>query len=162
MPASQSPAQPQTKQNDPFGFDDVRLGMSIEEFKAKHPAPKRSDPGAKFYIKNGQEVQSLGVGQAECSAMLHGPEKRAVAGLTSCHYGQIFLGVSFELRATFVDGKLAFFTVLLPSATIYAGPSLRKEHPSFLSELSSGFGQPKQFGDAQLWDVRTQFYGLRW
>jgi hypothetical protein len=142
MPVPQSPSQPQSKQAAPFGFDDLRLGMSITEFQAKHPAPKRSDPGAKFYLENGQLVQSLGVGQAECSAMQEGPDRYAVAGVTSCHYGESFLGISFEARPLFVDGKLALITVLLQSAMIYAGPSLRHEHPSFLSELSSGFGQP--------------------
>lgn len=162
MPVPQSPSPPQSEQTTPFGFDDVRLGMSIAEFQAKHPAPKRSDPGAKFYIKNGQEVQSLGVGQADCSAMQEGPERHVVAGVTSCHYGKFFLGISFEARPLFVDGKLALITVLLPSAMTYAGPSLRHEHPSFLSELSSGFGQPRQFGDAEVWDARIQFYALRW
>jgi hypothetical protein len=162
MPVPQSATQPQTKQTVPFGFGDLRLGMSIAEFKAKHPAPKPSDPGAKFYLSYGRLVQSPGAGQADCSTMQEGPELRLVAGVRSCSYYGDSLGVSFEARPLFVDGKLAMITVVLPSAVVDAGPGLRHEHPSFLSELSSGFGQPKQFGNPEIWNVISQFYGLRW
>jgi hypothetical protein len=158
----QSPSQPQAKQTDPFGFDDARLGTSIAEFKAKHPAPKPSGPGAKFEAKNGQEVQSLGAGQSDCSAMQEGPERHVVAGVTSCHYRGRFLGVPFEARPLFVDGKLALITVLLPSKMPPAGPSFRRDYPLFLPELVDEIGQPKQFGNAKGWDNLIETFGLRW
>jgi hypothetical protein len=161
-PVPQSPSQPQAKQTDPFGFDDARLGTSIAEFKAKHPAPKRSDPGAKFEAKNGQEVQSLGVGQSDCSAMQEGPERHVVAGVTSCHYRGRFLGVPFEARPLFVDDKLALITVLLPSKGPPAGPAFRRNYPLFLPELVDEIGQPKQFGNAKGWDNLIETFGLRW
>jgi hypothetical protein len=169
-PVPQSTLQPWAKQNTPFGLGDVRLGMSIAEFKVKHPTPKRSDPGAEFHIENNKEVQSLGVGQSDCSLLREGPLpewahpelQRVVVGVTACHYYGAFLGVQFGAKLGFVDGKLAWIKVLLPSKMPPAGPAFRRDYPLFLPELVDEIGQPKQFGNAKGWDNLFQAFGLRW
>lgn len=161
-PVPQSTLQPWAKENTTFGLGDVRLGMSLVEFKTKHPAPKRSDRGATFYLVNGKEVQSLGLGQAYCSIMQEGPEKHLAAGVTACHYGAFFLGVPLEAKPLFVDGKLALIRILLPSKMPPAGPAFRRNYPLFLPELVDEIGQPKQFGNAKGWDNLFQAFGLRW
>jgi hypothetical protein len=153
---AQAASPPPPPQTTPFAFGSVRLGMSIAEFKAAGPVPVPEYAG----MPHG--VRPLNVEQTKCSPYLYGVGRRPVAGVTSCRHDLVFLGSPYSVNATFVDGKLAYFEVEVFDG-IEAGSTFRLRHPSFLSELSRGFGQPKQFGEAKpATNAISQYYALRW
>jgi hypothetical protein len=150
------PPPPQPPQTTPFEFGSVRLGMSITEFKAAGPVP------VPVYAGMPHGARPLNVEQTKCSPYLYGVGRRPVAGVTSCSHDLVFRGSPFSVNATFVDGKLAYFEVVVFMG-VDAGERFRQRYPSFLPELSRGFGQPKQFGEAEpATNAISQYYALRW
>lgn len=145
------PPQPRPKQIAPFSFNDIRLGMSMAEFKAKHPVVTFK------YAYGSMFNPPLRAGQALCKAM--------ATGVSFCNYDDKFSDVSFKVTAMFVDGKLAAIAANPGNWGYGGGLRMRDQVPTFVPGLIGQLGQPtKQFGTPE-WPVRdlpTEFYALRW
>jgi len=106
-PASQS----QPSQAEPYGFQDIHLGMSITEFRTKHPAAK---------FENGALASPLLAGQASCvigldSGMREKRPEDLAKGIVECGYGaEPIPGIPLRIDAMFIDGKLAVIYVKTP------------------------------------------------
>jgi hypothetical protein len=85
----------------PYGFQDVRLGMSISDFMSKHPAPKAENYGP---------PPSPSPGQASCFA----PPVMGPDSVTTCTYSTSYLSIHLKLSAMFTSGRLALLKVSPP------------------------------------------------
>jgi len=86
-------AQSQSGQAEPYGFKDLRLGMSIAEFKANHPAPP---PRETLDTEWQDELKHPGT--AACTP-------RLAKGTIVCSY--VDSSDPLNVSVTFVDSKLA-------------------------------------------------------
>jgi len=134
-------AQSESGQNGPNGFHDIHLGMSIAEFKTKHPAPK-----VEKYGPPGSPLP----GQASCGGQTVGEQKKvledAAKGIVRCGYSETYLNVHLRVSATFIDAKLAVIEVEPPSDTEScfepsAPPDACGQYLQFLQMLTGTLGQ---------------------
>jgi hypothetical protein len=141
-------AQSQRIQTQPYGFDDIYLGMSLGEFRTKHAAP-RGD-------QSGPSTSPL-PGQATCGAKTRVPQKSDMEtrGIEPCYYKQTYLGVPLGITTMFLDGKLAVIEVEPPydtpscfeplppdaaNSAKYFHSALCKQYPPLLLALTDQLG----------------------
>jgi hypothetical protein len=116
--------QSQAGSDSPFIFQDIYLGMSIAEFRTKHPAPKVE--------KYGSPASTL-PGQSTCGTR----QKSEVEanGIESCYYGETYQDIALRISTMFVDGKLALIEVEPPADTYdcFELPPGSRPCPQFLA-----------------------------
>ena len=95
---TQSPSTP----IEPYGFQDIHLGMSIAEFTTVHPAPK---------IEKNIPRVSLLPGQALCVRGILGPPRD---GIMRCHYDESYLNIRLRVSTIFVNETLALIEIQPP------------------------------------------------
>ena len=105
------PQVPQSQsQAEPYGFQDLRLGMSIAEFRTNHRAPK-----VEKYGRSGSSLP----GEASCTGRTVGDQKNdqeeAARGIVRCGYTETYLSVPLRVSVMFLDGKLAVIEVEPPA-----------------------------------------------
>jgi hypothetical protein len=139
-------AQSKTGETEHYGFQDTHLGMSLIEFKAKHPASKiatipRTPPPCA--AEAGEQTGS-------------NKSERAQATFTRCFYNESYLGIRLRINAMFVGGHLAFIEIEPPLDSVNcflppppAGTSALPTYQAFcqqsqqlLQELTSNLGPP--------------------
>ena len=102
-------ARPQTHRVELFRFQDIRLGMSMSDFEAKHPVLKIE--------KYGPPASPL-PGQASCVGQTVGEHRKdmedAARGIVRCHYSEAYLAIPLQVSTIFVDEKLAVVEVEPP------------------------------------------------
>jgi hypothetical protein len=104
-------AQSSSSQVELYGFQDIHLGMSIAEFKTKHPAPIAERYGQPSPLP----------GQALCSAwngeQQGNNKKDATEEVTRCDYKESFLNIALRVSTIFFGGKVAVIEVEPPYDT---------------------------------------------
>jgi hypothetical protein len=140
-------AQAPSAKAEPFGFQDIHLGMPIAEFKAKHPAPKY-----------GPQASPL-PGEALCVAGFGGQprdsKEDSTTAIVRCDYHELYLSIRLRIGATFVGGRLALIEVKPPSDTndcfeppppagtsgAYLYSATCQQYPQLLHDMTDKLGQ---------------------
>ncbi|MFZ0818778.1 MAG: hypothetical protein WAM91_01820 [Candidatus Acidiferrales bacterium] len=161
-------AKSQAKQNDAYGFQDIHVGMSVPEFRLKHPAPVVEKVGPQA---------SPPPGEADCFTELSpGVERKRAEnpakGIATCSYGsEPIPGIPLRIQALFIDGKLAVIVVETPgddSACLEPPPSgpdlsfyLRKcgRYQLLWQSFIDKLGPPKTIVEGK---PEPRYHALRW
>jgi hypothetical protein len=105
------PVQSPLSHLESYSFQDIQLGMSVAEFKIRHPTP--------VVEKYGPPASPL-IGQASCFivpqiGMCRRQADDAAKGIVGCSYAaEPIPRLLLRIQATFIDGKLAEIMVRTP------------------------------------------------
>jgi hypothetical protein len=116
-------------QIEPYGFQDIHLGMSVTEFKAAHPASK----------------------QTSCIQGIGGKPRNTVV---RCDFRKSYANIGLQISTMFVDGKLALIEVQTPfdtpgcfeppstaeTSALYFYSTLCQQYPHLIRDLTSELG----------------------
>jgi hypothetical protein len=103
-------AQSQSGQVQPYGFQDIHLGMVIAGFKIEHPAPVIEKYGPSASPRAGQAACTGPTGSAAEKRALNDAKK----GIVRCYYTETYLSVPLQVNVIFVDGNLAVIDIIPP------------------------------------------------